>query len=214
MCSETFLRLPEEKRSRILNAAWEEFTRVSFADASINQIVRRAGIARGSFYQYFKDKEALAVYLLDEAWNYLADGYCEILRHLHGDIFALQPACYDRFVAQCSVECDLVLQRFLRFLRINPGMDMQKVVSDRPLHVIFEKILPDVDCTMLRRTDKAFVFQVMTLLLMSLANVVVDCVMHPEDTARCRGELLERIDIIRAGSVKQGLVPTKIDTNT
>ena len=57
MCSETFLRLPEEKRGRFLEAAWEEFTRVKFADASINQIVRRAGIPRGSFYQYFSDNE-------------------------------------------------------------------------------------------------------------------------------------------------------------
>lgn len=203
MCSETFLRLPEEKRSRILDAAWEEFTRVSFADASINQIVRRAGIARGSFYQYFKDKESLMAYLLGEAWNYLAEGYCSVLRELDGDIFALQSACYDLFIAQCSGECDLVLQRFLRFLRINPGMDMQKVVSDRPLNVFFEKILPDVDCRMLRRTDREFVFQVMTLSLMSLVNVVVDSVMHPERAERCREELLERIDIIRAGSVKR-----------
>ena len=42
MCKETFLRLPEEKRNRFLEAAWEEFTRVKFADVSINQIVRRA----------------------------------------------------------------------------------------------------------------------------------------------------------------------------
>ena len=27
MCKETFLRLPEEKRNRFLEAAWEEFTR-------------------------------------------------------------------------------------------------------------------------------------------------------------------------------------------
>ena len=42
MCKETFLRLPEEKRRRFLEAAWGEFTRVKFADVSINQIVRQA----------------------------------------------------------------------------------------------------------------------------------------------------------------------------
>ncbi|MBQ2739471.1 MAG: helix-turn-helix transcriptional regulator, partial [Oscillibacter sp.] len=66
MCSETFLRLPEEKRRRILDAAWEEFTRVSFSDASINQIVQRSGISRGSFYQYFRDKEELMAYLMEQ----------------------------------------------------------------------------------------------------------------------------------------------------
>ena len=56
MCTETFLRLPEEKRNRFLEAAWEEFTSVPFEEASINKIVRRAKIPRGSFYQYFSDK--------------------------------------------------------------------------------------------------------------------------------------------------------------
>ena len=51
MCTDTFLHLPEEKRTRFLEAAWEEFTRVSFAEACPNQIVRRAGVPRGSFYQ-------------------------------------------------------------------------------------------------------------------------------------------------------------------
>lgn len=66
MCTETFLRLPEEKRSRFLNAAWEEFTSTRFADVSINQIIRKAKIPRGSFYQYFLDKEDLFAYLLEE----------------------------------------------------------------------------------------------------------------------------------------------------
>ena len=64
MCSETFLRLPEEKRTRFLDAAWEEFTKVPFAEASINKIVLRARIPRGSFYQYFTDKKELFAYLL------------------------------------------------------------------------------------------------------------------------------------------------------
>ena len=90
MCSETFLRLPEEKRQRFLDAAWEEFTRVSFSEASINQIVRRCGIARGSFYQYFRDKEELMEYLMREGWSYLMRGYHSILRETGGDLFALQ----------------------------------------------------------------------------------------------------------------------------
>ncbi|MBR3569954.1 MAG: helix-turn-helix transcriptional regulator, partial [Oscillibacter sp.] len=59
MCKETFLRLPEEKRARIVNAAWDEFAAVPFADASINRVIRAAGIPRGSFYQYFEDKNDL-----------------------------------------------------------------------------------------------------------------------------------------------------------
>ena len=130
MCSETFLRLPEEKRQRFLDAAWEEFTRVSFSEASINQIVRRCGIARGSFYQYFRDKEELMEYLMHEGWSYLMSGYHSILKEMGGDIFTLQLACFDRFLSQRE-DADPVLARFLQFLRINPGLDVPKILGDR-----------------------------------------------------------------------------------
>ena len=65
MCRETFRRLPEEKRTRFLDAAWGEFTRVGIEDVSINQIVQKAGVPRGSFYQYFSDKGDLFTYLME-----------------------------------------------------------------------------------------------------------------------------------------------------
>lgn len=64
MPTETFLRLPAEKQERIVQAAMEEFARASFAHASINQIVKASAISRGSFYQYFTDKEDIYQYIL------------------------------------------------------------------------------------------------------------------------------------------------------
>ena len=46
----TFCRLAPEKQERLLEAATREFSRRSFAEASINQIIKDAGIPRGSFY--------------------------------------------------------------------------------------------------------------------------------------------------------------------
>jgi AcrR family transcriptional regulator len=46
---QTFFNLPEEKRKRILDAAWKEFTTVSFSEASINRIIHAAEISRGSY---------------------------------------------------------------------------------------------------------------------------------------------------------------------
>lgn len=59
MPKETFLNLSKEKQNKILNAAKKEFERVSLEQASIKNIVEEAGIARGSFYQYFESKEDL-----------------------------------------------------------------------------------------------------------------------------------------------------------
>jgi len=67
MPTETFFNLPEEKREKIIQTALEEFAQHSYAQASISRIVRRAGIAKGSIYQYFKDKKDLYLYLIQLA---------------------------------------------------------------------------------------------------------------------------------------------------
>ncbi len=60
-----FHDLTPEKQSVIFHAGLTEFSTNPFDDASINQIVKRAGIARGSFYLYFEDKEDLFFYILE-----------------------------------------------------------------------------------------------------------------------------------------------------
>jgi TetR/AcrR family transcriptional regulator len=65
MPKETFYNLPEEKQSRILGSAVREFAANPYKVASISSIVRKAGIAKGSFYQYFVDKKDLYHYLLE-----------------------------------------------------------------------------------------------------------------------------------------------------
>lgn len=59
MPKETFVKLPEEKKDKIIKAAKKEFARVPFEHTSIKNIVEDADIARGSFYQYFESKEDL-----------------------------------------------------------------------------------------------------------------------------------------------------------
>lgn len=59
MPKETFVKLPEEKKDKIIKAAKKEFERVPFEQTSIKNIANEAEIARGSFYQYFESKEDL-----------------------------------------------------------------------------------------------------------------------------------------------------------
>jgi len=76
MPKDTFFNLPGEKRSLICQVAIDEFAAYPFEQASINRIVARSGIAKGSFYQYFEDKKDLYFYIIqlatDEKLKYLA----------------------------------------------------------------------------------------------------------------------------------------------
>ncbi len=67
MPQETFFNLPEDKRSLIISAAVDEFSKAGYNTASINQICKKSNIAKGSFYQYFKDKLDLYVYIMTMA---------------------------------------------------------------------------------------------------------------------------------------------------
>lgn len=69
MPTETFFNLPEEKRQRILDLAIDEFAENDYAVASISRLVANAGIAKGSFYQYFADKQDLYLYLIQLAMD-------------------------------------------------------------------------------------------------------------------------------------------------
>lgn len=64
MPKDTFFNLTEEKRLRIIDISIDEFADFSYEKASISRIVEKAEIAKGSFYQYFEDKNDLYKYLL------------------------------------------------------------------------------------------------------------------------------------------------------
>lgn len=65
MPKQTFLNLPQEKRTAIINASVDEFAAYGFEAASINRIVANSGISKGSFYQYFEDKADVFKTLVD-----------------------------------------------------------------------------------------------------------------------------------------------------
>ena len=50
---------PEARRAAILDAALEEFTARGFEGARLDDVAKRASIAKGTIYLYFADKEAL-----------------------------------------------------------------------------------------------------------------------------------------------------------
>ncbi|MGY4377522.1 AcrR family transcriptional regulator [Bradyrhizobium sp. i1.3.6] len=48
-----------ERRSAIVEAAMEEFIARGFAATRLDDIAKRAGVAKGTIYLHFKDKESM-----------------------------------------------------------------------------------------------------------------------------------------------------------
>ncbi|HKG38524.1 MAG TPA: TetR/AcrR family transcriptional regulator [Conexibacter sp.] len=55
-----------QNRRAILDAAQEIFTEMGYGAASIRDVVRRSGLAAGTFYNYFPDKQSVFQAVLEE----------------------------------------------------------------------------------------------------------------------------------------------------
>ncbi|PPA71046.1 TetR/AcrR family transcriptional regulator [Jeotgalibacillus proteolyticus] len=83
----TFHNLSQEKQHKLMTAIQNEFSRVPLQLASISNIVKEAKVPRGSFYQYFDDKEDAYYYLLSTYILELNEQFIYSLKKHEGDLF-------------------------------------------------------------------------------------------------------------------------------
>ncbi|MBX9841246.1 MAG: TetR/AcrR family transcriptional regulator; helix-turn-helix transcriptional regulator [Xanthobacteraceae bacterium] len=72
-----------ERRDAILAAALDEFSARGFAAARLDDVARRAGVAKGTIYLYFADKEALFQELIRAELSPVVGGLIQVS---HADI--------------------------------------------------------------------------------------------------------------------------------
>jgi len=120
MPTKTFFNLKEEKRQRVEKALMHEFGKGSFEQASITNIVNEAKIPRGSFYQYFVDKEDAVTYLIHKFILLEHQKIYEALIEKNGDIFETALRIYDYRTKDTILNFDIGLARnILEELRRN-----------------------------------------------------------------------------------------------
>jgi|SRR5699024_2545536 len=98
MCSETFQNLSEKKKDRIIHAALTEFSASPFNEASITNIVKNANISRGSFYQYFENKENIYQFLVEYLYNKHREDLANILNENSGNLYPSLMKFYDQYI--------------------------------------------------------------------------------------------------------------------
>ena len=87
MPSERFLNLAKDKRTKIIDAAIEEFVSVDYEKVSINKRIKKAEISRGSFYTYFVDKEDLFMYIVKDYLGFVYSFIAQNFYDSNRDIF-------------------------------------------------------------------------------------------------------------------------------
>lgn len=81
----TWMRVDPARRAAVIEAAEAEFAAHGFSRGSLNVIARRAGVAKGSLFQYFADKRDLYAFIADIASQ-------RVRSYMEGRIRALDPS--------------------------------------------------------------------------------------------------------------------------
>lgn len=131
MAKDTYLQLDADKQNRIMEAIIDEFSEYSFTHASINRMIKQANISRGSFYQYFENKEDC--YL--EMMKVIAKEKMEIFK----DIVQLDTnaTLFDHYM-HMVYQIQIWMQKRPKFYKISLLMDydksdfIQKLMADNP----------------------------------------------------------------------------------
>ncbi|MDK8641765.1 TetR family transcriptional regulator [Niallia taxi] len=156
MPKQTFFHLAQDKQDTLILAAKEEFSRVPLHEASIANIIKSAGIPRGSFYQYFDDKEDLYFYLLSETSKKNTGKFLLILQENNGDLFK---TFIESFRFMVSTHKDKDQANFFKnaFLNMNYKLEntLANNVYEENQKSHFENISKSIDKSMLNIEDES-----------------------------------------------------------
>lgn len=78
----TWARVDPARRAAVIEAAEAEFGAHGFSNGSLNVIARRAGVAKGSLFQYFADKRDLFAFITDVASQRVRGFVEDVIRQL------------------------------------------------------------------------------------------------------------------------------------
>ena len=173
MPRQTFYNLPTEKQEVLIEAGEKEFSRVPLFEASIANIVKEAGIPRGSFYQYFHDKEDFYFYILNQYADEKRKRFIRLLEKHDGNIFyAVSDLCEDLLI-RIDMTND---KQFFKNMFLHLDFETERAfLSDMNYSVLseqYKEVRDLVDTTMLNAENDEELFHMIQMLLsMVLGNI-------------------------------------------
>ncbi|MGE0086217.1 MAG: TetR/AcrR family transcriptional regulator [Desulfococcaceae bacterium] len=166
----TFYGLSESKKDRITRAAVEEFSEKGYSLASINAIVARLGIAKGSIFQYFGDKRGLFLFVFDTAMEKVKN-YLRTVRDQTGD-------------ENIFTRLEATLIAGLLFLQKHP------MIYRLYIRTMFESVRSDLSPGFARQESESALATLREDSLCYLRSLL--------ETAKARGEIREDADLDQA----------------
>lgn len=202
MIKSTFYNLPEPKRQRIIEAIIVEFSNANHEKVSINRIIQRANISRGSFYQYFDDKVDLVEVLITSIVDRVREQLEKIMQHSGDDIFYTYEKLFD-VIADFDEEGanHSLLKRLARNLKTNDGLVSDYLTNRFNGISDYKDSFKSYSRAKLRyQSDEDFEL-LMQMLTGMLKNALFNLYVVGMDRETVRRNYLRKLEILSTGAV-------------
>ncbi len=202
MPTNTFFNLPAEKKHKILKAANKEFARVPLEQASIKNIVEDAEIARGSFYQYFENKQDLFEYIMTSKTVDMEKNLIEMIEQENGNIINIFINIYDHLIEVGKIRRNNKLFRQI-FENIKTS-DNLMLTRKEEMNKKLEKILQDLysknkDILNIKNEEE---FKLVIEILSAITRRRIVASLKYKNSAEAREDFLKEIEYIKRGILK------------
>lgn len=203
MPTQTFFNLQEDKQNKILDASKKEFREYGFYDASINRIIKEAGISRGSFYQYFDNKEDLFLYITDQFKKVIIELISMKINLKKCDIFDLYLLIFDILTKESFPEED---KAFIVTTTSNINMKLINHLLDFSLQKDFNDDLDEinklVDISNIKYATNKELKNIYGVLMNMTMFQIVTAFSNPSTYEKCRSDLMSQFQLIKHGISK------------
>lgn len=201
MIKSTFYNLPEKKKQRVIEAIVDEFAVEDTSRVSINNIIIKADISRGSFYQYFDDKMDLVEVLIKYYMKSFEEKVSEVITVSRGDVFYTYEECFTIIAELGSVERDRIVFKKLFSDFYSANTVVADYISKRCNGFDeIDRLLSDLSRKNLKQQDDAYFENLTYLLSIILRRSVREYFVENADYDKVKKRYLKLIDIVKSGA--------------
>lgn len=203
MPKKTFFNLSEEKRLKLVNAIKDEFTRVPFSEVSINKIIKKAEISRGSFYQYFEDKDDMLDFIIS---NYKDDFFkkvINIIENKNGDIFE---SFKELFNVMLEIASKAQVSKFVKHIFSDikiVGKFFNEENKENSDKLILEEIMPKVNLDILNIKNEEDFKRIFEIFVSVTKDSYMKVFMDLSEIEIVKKDYFEKLEFLKYGFLKK-----------
>ena len=211
MVKQGFLNLTPEEQKKIIDAALDEFADKDFGAASLNSIIVKAGISKGSMYHYFANKEDLYFYIIDQIMKTKEKFLNQALTATEKPLSEM--SFFENLEFQMLASVDFAVQHYrlhqlsVRLQNMAEGALKEKLIGD--LNRAFEGYVKDMVDEAIKageiRDDfeRVFVIRILKFTLMHFIDIYPDSAyFNPNDSEALKEETRKLSAFLKKGLQK------------